>query len=210
VHNVAWAPDTGQPPGPTPDCDDRGTTVPCDEVVSDLPRLSIVKSADRTELPAVGETMTYTVVITNEGPGDYTGARPAELTDDLSEVLDDATFLDGSITTTFGTAGFTDPTLSWSGVLASGDTATITYQVRYTGAGDHQLDNAACVPEEQAVDPATACITVRVPGSGLEQTKSSDPADGSTVGVGDEITYTLTFTNTGPAAATGPRASAGT
>ncbi len=146
--------------------------------------------------------MTYTVVVTNEGPGDYTAAEPATFEDDLSEVLDDATFVAGSINTTDGTASFVDPTLSWNGVLASGEDATITYQVRYTGAGDHQLDNSACVPEDQAVDAATACITVRVPGSGLAQTKSSDPADGTTVGVGDEITYTLTFTNTGPAAAT--------
>ncbi len=43
---------------------------------------------------------------------------------------------------------------------------------------------------------------VRVPGSDLSQTKTSDPADGASVDVGDEITYTLTFTNDGQAAAT--------
>ncbi len=156
VRNVAWGPDPGDPPGPTPDCDDPDTTVPCDENELGLPRLSIVKSANRTDLPAVGQTMTYTVVVTNEGPGDYTAAEPASFDDDLSAVLDDATFVDGSITATTGDASFTDPTLSWSGALDSGDDATITYRVRYTGDGDQSLVNAACVPEDQALDPATS------------------------------------------------------
>ena len=146
--------------------------------------------------------MTYTVVVKNEGPGDFTAADPASFADDLTEVLDDATFVDGSITATTGDATFADPTLSWTGVLASGEDATITYQVRYTGAGDQQLDNSACVPDEQALDAAEACDVVRVPGSDLSQTKTSDPADGEAVDVGDEITYTLTFTNDGHAAAT--------
>ena len=30
VRNVAWGPLPGNPPGPTPDCDDPATTVPCD------------------------------------------------------------------------------------------------------------------------------------------------------------------------------------
>ena len=42
--------------------------------------------------------MTYTVTVTNEGPGDFTAADPASFADDLTEVLDDATFVDGSIT----------------------------------------------------------------------------------------------------------------
>ena len=86
-------------------------------------------------------------------------------------------------------------------MLASGEDATISYQVRYTGGGDQQLDNSACVPAEQAFDPAVACDTTQVPGSDLTQTKTSDPADGSAVDEGDEITYTLRFTNTGPAPA---------
>ncbi len=175
VRNVAWGPLPGDPPGPTPDCDDPATTVPCDEVESELPRLSVNKTASRTDLPAVGQTMTYTVHVVNEGPGDYTADAPASFADDLSAVLDDATFESGSITADVGTASFTDPELSWTGVLASGEDATISYQVRYTGDGDQQLDNAACVPAEQAFDPAVACDTTQVPGSDLTQTKTSDP-----------------------------------
>ena len=55
VRNVAWAPKPGDPPGPTPDCDDPATTVPCDDTESDLPRLSIEKTASDTELTSVGE-----------------------------------------------------------------------------------------------------------------------------------------------------------
>ena len=185
-----------------PDCDDPGTTVPCDGERYDLPRLSIVKSADRTELPAVGETMTYTVVVTNEGPGDYTGAEPATFTDDLSEVLDDATFVGGSITADVGSASFADPELSWSGCSPRVRTPRSPTRSATPATETGRSTTRPACRRTQALDAATACITVSVPGSGLEQAKSSDPADGSTVGVGEEITYTLTFTNTGPAAAT--------
>ncbi len=203
VRNVAWAPKPGDPPGPTPDCDDPATTVPCDGERFDVPRLTLRKMSSRTDLPADGENLTYTVVVKNEGPGDYTAAAPATFSDDLSAVLDDATFVTGSINSSVGTATFSSPTLSWTGVLAAGDSATVTYSVTYhEDSGDAQLDNAACIPDDEALDPAFACTTVRVPGSGLSQTKTSTPADGGSVDVGDEITYTLRFTNTGPAPAT--------
>ena len=87
-------------------------------------------------------------------------------------------------------------------MLAAGDSATITYTVTYhEGNGDAQLDNAACIPADEALDPADRCTTVRVPGSGLEQTKRSDPPSGTSVDAGDEITYTLKFSNTGEAPA---------
>ena len=204
VRNVTWAPDPADPSPPTPDCDDPSTDVPCAEEEFELPRLTLRKASDRTDLPALGEHLTYTVVVKNEGPGDYTAAAPATFVDDLTEVLDDASFDVGSITSSTGTATFTDPDLSWSGVLAAGESATITYSVTYAAkaGGDQQIDNAACIPEDEAVDPNQACTTVRVPGSGLEQSKVSDPPNGTAVMVGDEITYTLRFSNTGPAPAT--------
>ena len=72
-------------------------------------------------------------------------------------MLDDATFVAGSITADVGTASFASPDLSWTGVLTAGEDATITYQVRYTGDGDHRLDNSACVPADEALDPDEAC-----------------------------------------------------
>ena len=77
VDNVAWGTDPDDPPGPTPDCDDPATTVPCDGEQFDLPKLSIVKDADLDQANAVGDVVTFTVTVTNDGPGDYTAAEPA-------------------------------------------------------------------------------------------------------------------------------------
>ena len=197
VRNVAWQPVDPNNPGPTPDC--AVTTRPCDTSSYDLPKLTVAKSASRANLPATGQTITYTVVVTNPGPGDYTAAHPATLSDDLSDVLDDATV--GSISATVGTASITGTTLSWSGVLTAGASSTITYSFTYRATGDHVLDNTACVPAPEAQVPADACDTVSVPGSGLVHRKSVSPASGTAVEVGDVLTYTLTFDNTAGAAA---------
>ena len=195
VRNVAWAPDG--PPGPTPDC--AASPLPCATESFDLPKLTVAKSASRADLPATGQTITYTVVVTNSGPGDYTAAHPATLSDDLSDVLDDATV--GSVSATVGAASITGTTLSWSGVLTAGASSTITYSFTYRATGDHELDNTACVPASEAQVPADACDTVSVPGSGLVQHKSVNPAAGTPVEVGDVLTYTLTFDNTAGATA---------
>jgi fimbrial isopeptide formation D2 family protein/uncharacterized repeat protein (TIGR01451 family) len=206
VRNVAWAPtDPGSPT--TPACNlptggstDPSTGEPCAVTQVELPRLAITKTADRTDLPAVGESVAYTVTVTNVGPGDYTAGRPASFVDDLSDVLDDATF-DGPATATTGTASFADPTLSWTGVLASGQTATIEYTVTYTGGGDRSLVNVACVPTSETAAGANSCARVTVPGARLTQWKSVT-SSGSPAVAGSVLTYTLHFGNDGSAAAT--------
>lgn len=206
VRNVAWVPDDPSVTTP-PSCDpatggvDNATGQPCAVTTFDLPRLTIDKSASTTELPAVGEQATYTIVVRNAGPGAYTAAEPATATDDLSDVLDDATFDDASLTATTGTVTRSGNTLSWSGPLAAGAEATITYAVTYTGEGDQILRNSACVPTDQTAPGAQSCDRVQVPGALLSQWKSAQ-ASADPVVAGSTITYTLYFDNDGETAAT--------
>ncbi|MFP3380461.1 hypothetical protein SB767_29515, partial [Bacillus sp. SIMBA_069] len=72
-----------------------------------------------------GTKVTYTVTVTNTGTAACTTASPASFTDDLTGVLDDATY-DNDAT---GGATYAAPTLSWSGPLPVGQTVTVTYSV---------------------------------------------------------------------------------
>src|SRR5690625_1019755 len=208
LRNVAWEPFNPND-WTTPECDpatsegrDPVTGEPCAAVEHELPRLSITKTADQTDLPAIGEQLTYTVIVTSEGPGDFTADTPATFTDNLTDVLDDADLVTGSVTASVGEATVAGSELSWEGALAAGESATVTYTVTYTAEGDNVLTNLACVPEEDALDPAAACDTVTVPGPDLAWAKSVDPASGTSVEAGEQLTYTLTFSNDGEATAT--------
>ena len=197
VDNVAWAPPDPSDPGPTPNCAAPATTFPCDGEEFDLPKLVLTKDADKTELSATGQTVTYTITVTNPGPGDYTNAHPAAFLDDLSDVLDDAELDPASVTASTGTTSLLGPFLAWGGVLTAGQSASITYTVTYLATGDHVLDNTACVPATEARTPAERCDSAHVVGSSLTHAKSVTPASGTPVSVGDVLTYTLTFSNTG-------------
>lgn len=204
VRNVAWEPDDPEEPEP-PACDppedgvDPKTGQPCAEAEFPLPRLSISKTADRTELPAEGDKVTYTITVTNEGPGDYTADAPASMTDDLSDVLDAATF-DDDASATAGTVSYDEPTLSWSGPLAAKESVEITYTVTYTGEGDQNLRNRACVPEAETAAGEPSCDVVQIPGADLTQWKQVQ-ASGTPVVAGTVLTYTLFFANDGAVAA---------
>jgi len=205
VRNINWSPKDPDLPEP-PTCDpatdgiDDATGQPCAVVVIELPRLSVSKSADRLDLPDLGEQATFTIVVRNHGPGEYTATRPATVTDDLSDVLDDATFDDASLTADVGTAERVGGTLAWSGALAPGQTATITYSVTYNGTGDLVLRNRACVPAEEILPGGRACDVAQIPGALLTQWKTAS-ASSAPVVAGSTITYTLHFQNDGQASA---------
>ena len=139
--------------------------------------------------------MTYTITVTNAGPGNYTAGHPAAFSDNLSDVVDDAEV--GPVNASTGTATFVSPLLVWTGALNAGQSATITYTATYRATGNHVLDNTACIPVAEAQVPANACDSAHVVGSSLTHAKSVSPASGTPVEVGDVLTYTLTFTNTG-------------
>ena len=100
--------------------------------------LTIVKTANVATV-APGGTVGYTVTVTNSGQTAYTGAT---FTDPLTGVLDDAVY-NANATATAGTVSYTSPNLTWTGNLAVGATATITYSVTVnnpdtgSGPGEH-------------------------------------------------------------------------
>ena len=146
-----------------------------------------------------GDTVTYTIVVTNTGKVDYTAADPAAITDDLSAVLDDATY-NNDVAPSAGTS-YTAPTLSWSGALPIGGSVTLTYsvQVNDPDKGDHVLTNVVvCVG---TTDPGCAPPPVVVPVAGISLVKSANLT--TITAAGQVITYSFKVTNIGGNTLTG-------
>ena len=156
-------------------------------VGSSLTHAKSVSPASGTAVE-VGDVLTYTLTFTN------TGTVPADVntSDDLSDVLDDATLDTGSITAGAGLAATpSGNNLNVTGTVPAGATRTVTYQVTvkpFAQQGDHVLANAlACEPG----DP-TPCApeTTSNPVAHLVIDKSSNRTADSKPG--DTITYTVT------------------
>ncbi len=164
-----------------------GNNCPC-TTTTPVAGMTIVKRATPTQADP-GGTVTYTVTATNTGKTTLTNAT---FTDNLTNVLDDATYNnDGSATT--GTVTYTAPNLTWTGTLAIGSSATITYSVLVNKTGDHRLNNTITSTTPGNNCPSPDCTT-STPVSGVHITKK---ASASTANPGDRITYTVTVTNTG-------------
>ncbi|MFJ9519881.1 hypothetical protein ACIRPK_16675 [Kitasatospora sp. NPDC101801] len=144
------------------------------------PAYRIVKTADRTEA-GPGDRVGYRLEITN------TGTVPIgslEVRDDLVGLLDDASF-NSDETAGTGHAGYRPTVLSWTGDLAPGQQAVVTYSVTVStgGTGNHNLRNTVtadrtggnCLPG--STDPACVVVVpVIEPSPTPSPTPSPDPS----------------------------------
>jgi uncharacterized repeat protein (TIGR01451 family)/MYXO-CTERM domain-containing protein len=185
------------PPGSGANCA-AGSSDPDCTVSVPVKSFHVKKTADTTQI-LPGNTVTYTIVVTNTGAVDYTAQNPASFTDDLSAVLDDAGY-NADAAATAGTLGYANSVLSWSGALNVGATVTITYTVtvKDPNPGDRDLRNTVVTPPASGGNcPAAGTdpqCTANIPGPALTLVKTvSSP----TVFAGGKVIYTVTATNTG-------------
>jgi choice-of-anchor A domain-containing protein/uncharacterized repeat protein (TIGR01451 family) len=168
-----------------------------------VPGLTITATAS-TGSATPGSTVRYTVTITNTGQTPYTGITVA---DSLSDVLDDASY-NGDASATAGSVAFTSPNLTWTGSLAAGAVATITFSVTVnsTDTGDKILGTTVTTAAAGSNCPASgsapaACrtsVTVLIPALTITKT-----ADVSTTTPGSVVHYTITVADTGQTPYTG-------
>ena len=139
-------------------------------------KLSITKSANPTSGVVLGDTVTYTVVVKNEG---NVSVKEGKLTDDHAD-LSDKTF-----------------------TLDPGKTAEFTYTYKVTqadiDAGEIENTVEATAKAARGNDPAKvsakATVTTETAKAKLSVSKTAEPTSG--VAVGDTVTYTVVVTNAG-------------
>src|SRR5262249_22943288 len=140
----------------------------------------------------VGDTITYTVTVTNDGPDAATGVT-------LQDVLPTAVSYQSST----ATAGSYDPSSrTWTvGMVPAGVTETLTITALVTGPSP--AANTASISHSDQFDPDTSnnsdTASVNPLQADLEMTKT---VDNPTPNVGDTVTFTIALTNNGPADAT--------
>ncbi|MFC7645273.1 hypothetical protein ACFQX6_35035 [Streptosporangium lutulentum] len=176
-------------------CPADGSDPRCSATVT-VSGLSIVKVASvSTATP--GGAIGYTVTVTNNGQTPYTGVT---FTDAMAGLLDDAVYNADAIATT-GSLSYTSPNLIWTGNLAPGASANITYSatVQNPDTGDRTVSNtissatpgSTCPPGNPGAQ-CTATVTVLIPGLTI-----SSGADVASTTPGSTVNYTLTASNTG-------------
>ena len=169
------------------------------ETTHPTPHYVLTKVSDPASGSTVqpGATVGYTVTATNDSDGVVTGAV---VTDDLSDVLDNADLVDRC------RRGLTldGTTLTWAVPTIAVDTSvSVSYSVTvHADAFDQTIGNVVTPgPGGECVAPADCTTTHPTPHYVL--TKVSNPATGSTVQPGATVAYTVTATNDSDGVVTG-------
>ena len=154
--------------------------------------LSIAKTVSNPS-PAVGETVTFNVIATNQGPSDATGV-----------VISDALPVGLTFVSAAPSAGSYDEGLGhWAiGPLNASGTAVLALTARVAQTGN--ITNTASVFSSDQTDPEAANNTdsVTIIASAIADLAVTKTLTGPAI-PGLPTTYTIVVTNNGPSAATG-------
>ncbi|MEO7157963.1 MAG: DUF11 domain-containing protein, partial [Vicinamibacterales bacterium] len=175
------------------DANNVGVTSPCalEPVGIDQPVLSIAKTPDNGTITA-GDTATFTIVVTNLGPGAATGV-----------VIDDTLPTGGGITWTTATPNCT-VTLNVlhcnvpGNLAANASFTAVATAVTSFGKCTVMNNTATASASNAGTVTDTGLITCVTPVLQIAKTP-----DGGTITAGDTATFTIVVTNLGPGAATG-------
>ncbi|WP_395682014.1 hypothetical protein, partial [Dokdonella sp.] len=153
--------------------------------------IAVAKTVDNAT-PNVGDTVTYTILASNEGPDNATGV---EITDNLPAGVT-------LVTATPSQGSFDSGSGVWIvGALANGASATLTLSVTVNQPG--AILNVATITREDQFDPVSANnqagTTINGQEADLAVTKTADNASPN---VGDDVTFSVTIHNNGPSDAT--------
>ncbi|WP_434166568.1 DUF7507 domain-containing protein [Bacillus thuringiensis] len=160
--------------------------------------LSAVKTAN-TAFANIGDTITYTVLIQNNG---NTNATNLNFSD---PVPTGTTFVENSFAVNGSTIPGANPNNGVNiGTVSAGSSLTVTFQVIVTSTPpSNPITNVASIQYAFIVDPASPPVTGTI-NSNSASTQINNAtvttvlqANRTIVSIGDVITYTTTLTNTG-------------
>jgi uncharacterized repeat protein (TIGR01451 family) len=170
--------------------------------------LRVTKSASSATV-GVGTAMTWTVNVTNLGPGDMFGpdasvANPL-IVSDVAPTTNVSAPVSFSSSGPAGSCTYASGTITCASGLAFGATQTFTFQqtVNAAAPAGATVSNTASVTDyfaSDSNDSQSASFSI-TPSSNLVTTKTRTSAS-ATPAVGQTVSYQITVTNSGPSAAT--------
>jgi len=150
------------------DDDDDADNEPTTPQVADL---SLIKTVDDPE-PNIGDVVTFTITVTNDGPNDATGV-------DITDMVPNGYGAISSISDAGSEAG---GVITWTGFsIPSGGSVTVTFGAEVLAPGEGvDFDNVAEVAAADQFDPDSEPGNgVDPDGDGLIGTEDMNPNDGS-------------------------------
>ncbi|MGH0430098.1 DUF7507 domain-containing protein [Bacillus hominis] len=183
-------------PNRTPVTTSTSTNIVTNPVLDAM--ITLVKSVDQT-LVTLGDTITYTTILTNNGNTNATNITFTDLIPDGTTFIADSVTIDGI--TQIGLNPNTGITI---GSIAPNSSISIAFQVRATSTPvQNPIANSATASYSFIADPNAPIVSRNVTSNTTFTTintatiLSSKQVDKAFSSIGDTLTYTVTLTNNG-------------